>query len=232
MRVLSVVGRADPASTSASSTPAAVSASRTRVPAASRPTTPASTAWPPSARTLVATLPAPPTWSLRPVTSTTGTGASGEMRLTRPHTNSSSITSPTTSTRRPASALTSLRARAGDSGRIPGVRPAGCRATSRRARPCSSSTSIRTSESPKLYSKSPATKTAESAASAPAAAHSARARRAPHAGLRAAPRGTRPPPTTGTRRGRAARARRRSAARCCAGAAAAGSGASGQRKRG
>ena len=65
------------------------------------PTTPASTAAPPSARTLPATLPAPPRWKLWPVTSTTGTGASGEMRATLPQRNSSSITSPTTSTRLP-----------------------------------------------------------------------------------------------------------------------------------
>ena len=50
---------------------------------------------------VAATLPAPPRWKLWSVTSTTGTGASGEMRATLPQMNSSSITSPTTSTRLP-----------------------------------------------------------------------------------------------------------------------------------
>ena len=111
MRVFTVVGRAPSETASAGTMPSARSASRTRSPAASWPITPTSTASPPRARRLAATLPAPPRWKLWPVTSTTGTGASGEMRATLPQMNSSSMRSPRTSTRRPRMARSRRSAR-------------------------------------------------------------------------------------------------------------------------
>ena len=66
------------------------------------PVTATSVADPPSAATLLATLAEPPmrcsSWS----NVTTGTGASGEIRVTRPTMNLSSMASPTTSTCAPA----------------------------------------------------------------------------------------------------------------------------------
>src|SRR5690606_37552929 len=47
---------------------------------------------------LKSTLPAPPSRSSLLLTETTGTGASGEIRSTLPHTEESNITSPTTNT--------------------------------------------------------------------------------------------------------------------------------------
>ena len=86
------------------------SRSRSVLPASSRPITPANSAVPPSAVTLRATLAAPPGMRFSRSKSTTGTGASGEIRLTRPQTNWSSITSPTTHRRaREAEAKSSRR---------------------------------------------------------------------------------------------------------------------------
>jgi len=67
--------------------------------AGSRPTTPNSSVRAPRAERLRATLAAPPGMKLSRSKSTTGTGASGEMRATRPQMNWSSMTSPITSTR-------------------------------------------------------------------------------------------------------------------------------------
>src|SRR5262249_16184852 len=52
----------------------------------------------PSAIKFASTFAAPPRWIDSRRTSTTGTGASGEIRVTSPQTNSSSITSPSTTT--------------------------------------------------------------------------------------------------------------------------------------
>src|ERR1035441_4145169 len=60
---------------------------------------PRTVTWLENSRTLRATLAAPPGEEDSLVTLTTGTGASGEMRETLPQMNSSSIKSPTTSTR-------------------------------------------------------------------------------------------------------------------------------------
>ncbi len=70
-----------------------------RQPGSSSPTTAASTACAASPATLAAVLAAPPGTKVRSCSSTTGTGASGEMRRTTPCRYSSSIASPTTSTR-------------------------------------------------------------------------------------------------------------------------------------
>ena len=53
---------------------------RTSLPAASPPNSPSSTALPPNAAMLRATLPAPPSMLWVRFNSSTGTGASGEMR--------------------------------------------------------------------------------------------------------------------------------------------------------
>src|SRR5579862_6364767 len=66
----------------------------------------------PSAARLFATLAAPPSRTCSDWNWTTGTGASGEMRVTRPTMKRSSMTSPTTSTRRPANCAISSDARA------------------------------------------------------------------------------------------------------------------------
>ena len=151
---------------------------------------------------LRATLPAPPRCKLSCVTSTTGTGASGEIRATRPQTNSSSITSPTTSTRRSRMAPSRARARR---------RSRGAACTQRRPQPRpregegetdASRITNKTSESPRLYSNSPATKTATSTASprAPGRPASSRPRAGPHAAWRRRAR----PPTTRERQPRQA----------------------------
>ena len=75
------------------------SKSRRVLPASSLPITPAKSALPPRAVTLRATLAAPPGIKFSRSKSTMGTGASGEIRLTRPQTNWSSITSPMTHSR-------------------------------------------------------------------------------------------------------------------------------------
>src|SRR5439155_584514 len=99
MRVFSVVRAWRATTTPSVPAPSARSAEASRFPAASSPTIPHAAARPPSAVTLLTTLPAPPGRSSSPVTCTTGTGASGEMRSTCPHTKRSSIKSPTTSAR-------------------------------------------------------------------------------------------------------------------------------------
>ena len=66
------------------STCESVSSQRSSTPAASLPIMPATAAFPPSARTLHATLLAPPGMLLSLATFTTGTGASGEIRVTDP----------------------------------------------------------------------------------------------------------------------------------------------------
>src|ERR1035437_4533882 len=71
-------------------------------PCPSAPVTPRTATLSVNSRTLRATLAAPPGKYDSPVTSTTGTGASGEMRDTLPQINSSSMRSPTTRIRLPA----------------------------------------------------------------------------------------------------------------------------------
>src|SRR5262245_26775858 len=72
---------------------------RTSVDAASsRPVIATSVVCPPSATTLLATFAAPPIRYMSWSCATTGTGASGEMRVTRPTMNLSSMASPITST--------------------------------------------------------------------------------------------------------------------------------------
>src|SRR5713226_3613968 len=68
-------------------------------------------AFAPSANRFASTFAAPPRCVDSRCTSTTGTGASGEMRDTLPQTNSSSITSPTTTTLRSLACLSSSDAR-------------------------------------------------------------------------------------------------------------------------
>src|SRR5262249_29499102 len=70
----------------------------------------------PSAVMLCATLAAPPILTVLCVNATTGTGASGEMRVTRPTMNLSSIASPMTRMRALPAALASRRARSGVTG--------------------------------------------------------------------------------------------------------------------
>src|ERR1017187_7072271 len=71
-------------------------------PCPSAPVTPRTATLSVNSRTLRATLAAPPGKYDSPVTSTTGTGASGEIRDTLPQMNSSSMRSPTTRIRLPA----------------------------------------------------------------------------------------------------------------------------------
>ena len=66
---------------------------------------------------LCATLAAPPSRACSDSNWTTGTGASGEILVTRPMMKRSSMTSPTTSTGRPAKRATRSRARRGVDGR-------------------------------------------------------------------------------------------------------------------
>src|SRR2546427_6514998 len=93
MRVLSVVGRSFRISPDVSISDCCIKV-RIRSPAKSRPITPIETGVPSSAFILAATLPDPPRRYVSFVTSTTGTGASGEIRRTFPQMNSSSMTSP------------------------------------------------------------------------------------------------------------------------------------------
>src|SRR5450631_124379 len=102
MRVLRVVGRSDTTIMPRVSTAISSKSVRARWPSASPPTAPTKATVAPSARRLFATLPAPPSVNEWLFTLTTGTGASGEIRLTRPQIHSSIITSPMTTTRRPA----------------------------------------------------------------------------------------------------------------------------------
>src|SRR5215475_34911 len=104
MRVFIVVGRAGSAIKLLSLAFNAAKADRNRCASASSPTTPIGVAVAPSATKFDTTLPAPPSASVCRSTSTTGTGASGEIRRTLPQMNSSSITSPKTTMRLPANA--------------------------------------------------------------------------------------------------------------------------------
>jgi hypothetical protein len=70
---------------------------------ASSPTTLTTVHKPPKEATLRATFAAPPGKLMEPVTDSTGTGLSGEIRFTCPDMNRSSMTSPMQSTRIPLS---------------------------------------------------------------------------------------------------------------------------------
>src|SRR5690554_4211395 len=99
IRVLTVVCRPVSLIRPASSIPARSSSARSSAPSLSAPTAPASVHFAPSATTLAATFAAPPSARHCSSTRTTGTGASGDMRDALPWRYTSSITSPTTSTR-------------------------------------------------------------------------------------------------------------------------------------
>src|SRR6185295_11474265 len=101
MRTFSVVGRPGSCTSPSTPTPAAASCSHNRSPAASAPIVPTSVARPPSTAMLFATLAAPPSRRCSDSNRTTGTGASGEMRVTRPTMKRSSMTSPTMRIGRP-----------------------------------------------------------------------------------------------------------------------------------
>src|SRR5262245_9469768 len=120
MRVLIVVGR--PATGRSPATPMPTSPKRRvrSAPSASSPCRPTGMASPPRATTLLATLPAPPSEALSRSTRTTGTGASGEMRLTLPHRKWSIIRSPRTTTRAPTkrAAMAAARARSRAGGAV------------------------------------------------------------------------------------------------------------------
>src|SRR5687767_11349337 len=112
MRTLVVVGRlASP--TSDGAIPASRQACASVAAPSSWPVTATTDAWPPSAATLFATFADPPMRYISWSKATTGTGASGEMRVTRPTMNLSSIASPTTRTWAPANAAVIRRARSG-----------------------------------------------------------------------------------------------------------------------
>ena len=98
MRVLIVVGRDLSAINKSSVWKVLFSLTELRIlsPAKSSPTTPITHACAPSASRLANTFAAPPRCVDSRLMSTTGTGASGEMRVTSPQRNSSSITSPST----------------------------------------------------------------------------------------------------------------------------------------
>ncbi len=85
MRVFMVVGRAGSRTIVRVSTPRAWNASNSCCARESSPTRPTRTGSAPSAARVAATLPAPPSELVSFCTSTTGTGASGEMRSQRPH---------------------------------------------------------------------------------------------------------------------------------------------------
>src|SRR5579864_7842038 len=116
MRTFSVVGRPGSSTMPSALMAAAASCSRSRWPAASTPTTPTSSARPPSAAMLWATFAAPPIRTYSDWNRTTGTGASGEIRVTDPTTKRSSITSPTTRTGTPRNRAIRSDARRGSSG--------------------------------------------------------------------------------------------------------------------
>src|SRR6185503_10791125 len=116
MRTLVVVTRSESAARQPASMPASRQPRVSRLPLPSWPMTPISVAWPPSAVMLCATLAAPPMRCVSSRNATTGTGASGEMRVTRPTRNVSSIASPMTSTCVLENAETRRDARSGASG--------------------------------------------------------------------------------------------------------------------
>ncbi len=85
MRVLTVVRRVRSTTSPLTSTPRAARSAASVRPEASSPTRPTSRGAAPSEARLCATLAAPPRENVSRSTATTGTGASGEMRSTRPH---------------------------------------------------------------------------------------------------------------------------------------------------
>ncbi len=98
MRVLIVVGREPSLTSEPSAWKLLLSPTELRIlsPAKSSPTKPTTHAFAPSATRFASTLAAPPRCVDSRRMSTTGTGASGEIRVTSPQRNSSSITSPST----------------------------------------------------------------------------------------------------------------------------------------
>src|SRR5258708_6932011 len=98
MRVLIVVGSNLPEINRSSVCKVLLSFTELRIlsPAKSSPITPITHACAPSASRFASTFAAPPRCVDSRLISTTGTGASGEMRVTSPQRNSSSITSPST----------------------------------------------------------------------------------------------------------------------------------------
>ncbi len=99
-RVLREVRRSRSAKRPAASTPSRAISWRRSCPGWSSPTSPRTSTRAPRATRLLTTLPAPPKVRVSRSTSTTTTGASGEMRSTRPQRYSSSMKSPATRTRR------------------------------------------------------------------------------------------------------------------------------------
>ena len=99
MRVLTIVGNLSSSIESEMSILPFARSSRSFWPLRSFPIIPMTEVLSTNSRRLRATLAAPPGKKLSPVTSTTGTGASGEIRPTFPQTNSSSIRSPMTKMR-------------------------------------------------------------------------------------------------------------------------------------
>ncbi len=177
-RVLRVVGRDGSTMRPVAERARASIRPRRSAAAGSSPTTPTRVTAAPSARALCATLAAPPGRLNSRSSSRTGTGASGEMRVTRPIMKWSSITSPMTTRCVAADAVEQVegaRARQRreqrdvDHGRPPSRSAAKGRVTSTR-------NSMRNSESPKLYSKRPAASMAATAASPPAASDGCRVR--------------------------------------------------------
>src|SRR5439155_8043547 len=114
MRVLMLVARSKCCKRPSQWTRCSSSKLASFLPASSRPMTPSKSAEAFSAVKLRATFAAPPGMKLSRSKSTTGTGASGEMRETQPQMNWSSMTSPTTSTRVLAAARKIRRTRLGD----------------------------------------------------------------------------------------------------------------------
>src|SRR6185295_4283368 len=109
--VFTVVGLARSTITPSIPTPNSSNAARKRSAPMSSPITAIGTGAAPSETRFETTLPAPPSAIDWRSTSTTGTGASGEMRRTRPQMNSSSIKSPRTTIRLPEKAPASVVAR-------------------------------------------------------------------------------------------------------------------------
>ncbi len=97
-RVLRVVGRPSSTTIPAVSTPRLRTSVSSLLPVSSEPTTPAKYARPPAEQMLFRTFAHPPSMKLSFFTSTTGTGASGEIRETRPQMKWSAMISPTTRT--------------------------------------------------------------------------------------------------------------------------------------
>ena len=94
------VRRAGSVKRPSTATPSRTISCFSRWPGLSSPTRPRTSTWAPRATRLLTTLPAPPRVRVSRSTSTTATGASGEMRSTFPQRYSSSIKSPATRTLR------------------------------------------------------------------------------------------------------------------------------------